>query len=192
MSQEGKYSARLAGLLAILFLLPSASFALDSSTLNPPLINALDTSSNSSCSYYRIDIFAAMTTSTGWNPLKFYNNGVSLPATPPVPCAGTYQMTFMVELKMPNVATLVVTPLVQDILGTVLYPAALGAATTTLYPQCNNVSYSTTPYCSVGWVTGSVQVTLPVNDQVGSPWLMFSTTGTMILGGQFELLFLHS
>ena len=118
--------------------------------------------------------------------------------TPQVPCAGTYQLIFTIELQATtNVNAITVTPLVQDTAGTTLYPTAATPASSTIYPQCNAtgtsgvIVYTTTPYCTVSSISGSMQVVLPLNDQVLAPSLTASAT-VNVVGGEFILFYLHS
>jgi len=118
---------------------------------------------------------------------------VSAPSglTPPVPCNGTYQVTFSIELQAgANVASIVVTPnIVENLGGTSVYPSGTAPASITVYPQCNYSTYTTTPYCTVSWVTGSVQTYLPANDSLAL--IVNANNVITILGGQIEVVYLH-
>ncbi len=204
---------RISRLIAklVFLLLPLQVYALDSVVNNPVTVIPQAGGGGAVCSYYFVDTYdgTVLPGGIGSDPLpmgtainlKFYNKvynsslqtAVSMPtaSTSSIPCAGTFQLVFTLELQAnTNVSTVAVTPVVKDSLGTVLYPPATGNATTMLYPQCNNAGYASTPYCTVGWVTGSVQVSLPLNDQVLAPTLTTDSSVTVV-GGQFEIFYLH-
>jgi hypothetical protein len=112
--------------------------------------------------------------------------------TPQTPCAGTYQIVFSVVLQATsNVASITITPVIKDTAGTTIYPTASTPTTMTIYPQCNNPGYTSTPYCTVSSISGSIQATLPANDKILAPTLM-STEIVNVVGGQFMMFFLHS
>jgi hypothetical protein len=195
-------------------LLPLPAHALDSA-LNLPVTFIPQTSATGpNCTYSFVDTYdgTVLPGGTGSDPvptgksvtLKFYNNvwnsgtqsTVSTPTslTTPVPCAGTYQLIFTIELQMTTDTTnLDILASVVDNVGTTLYPVANEPTTLILYPECNNTGYAGTPYCNIGWVSGSVQVQLPAGDQVYAPIVAtHSAISTFsVIGGQFELFYLH-
>jgi hypothetical protein len=177
-------------ILVLIFLLTlmgdSCVLASDSSVVATSTVNP--TAAAGQCSYYFIDIVDGTmpggTNPQGTNlPLNFYNNGSSTNFAPAAPCSGTYKIVFNLNVRAnTNVAMVTITPQISSSTGTVIYPAAGGPTNLYLYPQCNNTNFTSTPYCTMGEISGSAQVSLNLGDQIGAPSLTASSSIT-ITGG---------
>lgn len=175
--------------LIVLILLTGLSlniFALDSSVV--PIATVNPSSSAGQCSYYFIDIVNGTmpggTLPSGTNlTLQFYNNGMPTSFSTAVPCDGTYKIVFNLNvLANSNVNQITITPQIADSTGTPIYPTGGSPANLYIYPQCNNVNYTATPYCSMGEISGSSQVSLTNGTQIGSLRITASSSIT-ITGG---------
>ena len=203
---SGTKLACLAEVICCLLLLLSLPARAFDSVKNMPVTVIPISGVAPTCSYHYLDTYYGAISPGGMQngtsmelsfTGNFWSNSqqavVSSPSgvSPMVPCSGTYQIIFSIELKaINNLATIQVTPtLSDDMTGATLYPPTGVAAAMPLYPQCNNSGYTATPYCSVGWVTGSVQAYMPINDAV---YLTLITNSPVtVVGGQIEMMYLH-
>jgi len=180
-----KYLFKIQQTLKLVLLSCSLNcYALDSTGLtNFPTLTP--GGSPSTCSYVFMDIFSG-TTPGATRPsgttivTQFYNNGTPSTQSTTLPCDGTYQVFFEMDLQGSNVSSVKINPLVIDSTGTVI----IVPLNYYLYPQCNNASYSSTPYCTIGKISLSAQLSLKKGVTIAAP-IIAASSSVILISGMF-------
>jgi hypothetical protein len=169
-----------------------------SSGVRPPSITP--GSQSTGCTYYATDTYAntenvspipSYPLTDGSNNLTLaWATGATSPLNTPVPCDGTYQIFFSLQVQSAGSATAVsIFPCVKTTDDVTVYgscPAASSSMSFTHNPVCNGGNY-----CTVVSYPFTANVTL-VEGQVISPPSIHTTDQIAITGGEFIVRYIGS